>query len=308
VTPLRAIKQGVSARLPVALRLFGSHCPPGAFGVLMYHRIAPRIPGIAAPTHSVTPARFRTQLEGMLTRGFAPWSLRRALDTRRAGGAIPRGTFVVTFDDGYANNHRYAWPILRQLNIPATIFLATAYLDSDHPFPFDDWSAAGSAPAAELWRPLRTAECHEMYASGLIDFGSHTQTHADFRGRASDLIDDVQLSLDVLWSRFGMCDATFAFPYGCRGLAATELAFSSAARRTALRSQAAALQRMGVRCALTSDSRLVLPCSSPYDWGRFEVGATDTVETLVAKLEGWYSMARDAWHWLHRRGPGTGEG
>jgi peptidoglycan/xylan/chitin deacetylase (PgdA/CDA1 family) len=36
---------------------------------------------------------------------------------------------VLTFDDGYASNYHLAWPVLREFNLPATIFLATGFLD-----------------------------------------------------------------------------------------------------------------------------------------------------------------------------------
>ena len=49
---------------------------------------------------------------------------------RERGLPIPRKTFVVTFDDGYVNNLTQALPILTRLGVPATVFVATAYLDS----------------------------------------------------------------------------------------------------------------------------------------------------------------------------------
>ena len=58
--------------------------------------------------------------------------------------------FAITFDDGFENNYVNAWPVLKELNLPATIFVATKYLDSDVPFPFDDWSAAGSSARSEV--------------------------------------------------------------------------------------------------------------------------------------------------------------
>ncbi|MCX7590714.1 MAG: polysaccharide deacetylase family protein [Kiritimatiellae bacterium] len=44
---------------------------------------------------------------------------------------------VITFDDGYANNFTVAFPILRDLMLPATVFLTTAFLDRDWIFWYD---------------------------------------------------------------------------------------------------------------------------------------------------------------------------
>ena len=40
---------------------------------------------------------------------------------------------AITFDDGYLDNFKYAYPILKKLDISATFFLATDYVDSGKP-------------------------------------------------------------------------------------------------------------------------------------------------------------------------------
>ncbi len=44
-------------------------------------------------------------------------------------GSLPSRAVSITFDDGYADNHRVAWPVLQRFGLPATVFVATAFLD-----------------------------------------------------------------------------------------------------------------------------------------------------------------------------------
>ena len=44
---------------------------------------------------------------------------------------------VLTFDDGYRNNAREAWPVLKKLDVPATFFVVTSFVRRPRPFWFD---------------------------------------------------------------------------------------------------------------------------------------------------------------------------
>ena len=252
-----------------------------AFGILMYHRVAAPIEGFPEPTWNVPPRRLAEQLAGLLDLGWKPLPLRQILDAHRSGQPLPRKTFVVTFDDGYENNLTQALPILELLGVPATIFLATAYLDSPLPFPSDDWSAAGETGVpAETWRPLTYAQCQELTASRLIELGAHTHTHADFRGRPDEFLADICLCRAALRERLGIEQPTFAFPYGTKRDGFSGGALAEAARNA------------GLPCALTTEPQLVRPGDDPLDWGRFAAEEHDTADTLAAKLGGWHSLLR----------------
>lgn len=267
-------------------RLFGAR-QRGGLGILMYHRVCPFPPGLPEPTWAVTPQQFERQMTGLLASGFQPWPLRRALDFHRRRERIPRNVFVVTFDDVYACVFHQAWPILRRLEIPATLFLATAYLDSAQPFPSDDWLAAGSAAAPpETWLPISTPQCQEMRASGLIELAAHTHTHADFRDQPQALLEDLKLCQAELKRRFGLTDATFALPYGTKADGFCSPALVQAARQA------------GMLCSLTTENRLVTSNHDPFDWGRLIVGSHDSPAMLAAQLSGWSEAAAAVSHWL----------
>lgn len=260
-----------SCRIAAGLQFVrGSQCDDG-FGILMYHRVSEEIPGVATPTMNVTPQQLRLQLAGLLGRGFECWSLTRLIEVNRQQGVIPANVFAVTFDDGFENNYWHAWPVLRELNLPATIFVATKYLDTEEPFPFDDWSAAGTGGVPPLaWRPLTSAQCEEMLIGGLIEIGAHTHSHQKFLGRCGEFRHDMKRCLDVLRGHFGIERPTFAFPYGYKSPELVDAA-----------------RQVGVCCSLSTRARRVVPGEDEFEWGRLWVEQQDTPTMLSAKLS-WY--------------------
>lgn len=282
--PQRALnrewKQGWIARAMVPVSLWAGHRLADSVGILMYHRIARPIPQGEPPTWNVTPARLRAQLQGLLELGFRAWPLSKVIEHHQSRRPIPRRTFVVTFDDGYENLFTQAWPVLRDLAVPATIFLATAYLDSLQPFPFDDWTLAGQRHVpADAWRPLTTAQCEQLLTTGLVELAAHTHSHADFRHCQSRFPGDIEHCRQLLQQRFGIDRPAFAFPYGCKksGFVTPELVHW--------------VRRSQFACGLTTESDVVRLGQDPYDWGRFTAYESDSALTLASKLDGWYSLA-----------------
>ncbi len=85
---------------------------------------------------SADAAGFRAQLS-VLKRRFVPMRLGDIIDALRSGKRLPKNAVAVTFDDGYEDNYRVAFPILRELDVPATFFVSTGHIDSGQPFAYD---------------------------------------------------------------------------------------------------------------------------------------------------------------------------
>jgi peptidoglycan/xylan/chitin deacetylase (PgdA/CDA1 family) len=255
-------------------------------GILTYHRVIDRLRGARPPMHNVTPARLSEQISGLLDRGWQFWPLRRMLQWRKDHGPLPEKTAVVTFDDAFESVFHHAWPILRQWQIPFTVFVCTQYLDSDAAFPFDLWGLQYEDRLPKsTYRCMTAAQCRELLDSGLVELGAHTHSHQDFRGRADAFGRDLRLNVELLRARFGISTIPFAYPYGSRRRGFAGPDFQTAAREA------------GVTCGLTTQAVLVDPASDQYQWGRFNVFSWDTSATLAAKLAGWYSWTNRLRNW-----------
>lgn len=104
--------------------------------VLSYHRVLPRDfdeLSIVEPGMFVNDETFEMHLTEIL-KNFEPVSLAEWLRRREEGKQLPERACAVTFDDGWRDNYEFAFPILRKLSIPATIFVVSALVGTDYSF------------------------------------------------------------------------------------------------------------------------------------------------------------------------------
>lgn len=108
--------------------IFSLLSPAGAKGrlsVFIFHRVMPQPdPLFAEQMHAV---RFH-EVCGWLKSWFTVLPLDQAVAHLRVG-TLPAGAACITFDDGYADNHHVAVPILQRHGLTATFFIATGFLD-----------------------------------------------------------------------------------------------------------------------------------------------------------------------------------
>ena len=108
--------------------LFSLLSPAGArapLSVLVFHRVLP-VPDPLFP--AVMHARQFDAVCGWLARWFNVLALDEAV-ARLQAGTLPARAASITFDDGYADNHHVALPILQRHGLRATFFMATGFLD-----------------------------------------------------------------------------------------------------------------------------------------------------------------------------------
>jgi peptidoglycan/xylan/chitin deacetylase (PgdA/CDA1 family) len=93
--------------------------------ILIFHRV------LASPDpifpDEPDAARF-DEMMGWIKSWFNVIPLDAAVDALKTG-KLPARAAAITFDDGYADNHDVALPILQKHGLPATFFIATGFLD-----------------------------------------------------------------------------------------------------------------------------------------------------------------------------------
>lgn len=108
--------------------------------VLAYHRVCAIRDEATYPYDpelvSASPEDFAWQMD-FVRRHFDPITFRHLIELEEKGLRPPRRALIVTFDDGHLDNYTVAFPVLKSLGMPATIFLSTGYMGAAGTFWFD---------------------------------------------------------------------------------------------------------------------------------------------------------------------------
>jgi peptidoglycan/xylan/chitin deacetylase (PgdA/CDA1 family) len=128
------------------VRLLSRLPDKGGLSVLAYHRVLPAPDPLRPGEPTVQ------QFEARMRWVASAFNVLPLLDAVRAlrNGWLPPRALSITFDDGYADNHDLALPVLRKLGLPATFFIATGYLDGGCMFNDTVIEALRAAPGPAL--------------------------------------------------------------------------------------------------------------------------------------------------------------
>jgi peptidoglycan/xylan/chitin deacetylase (PgdA/CDA1 family) len=165
--------------------------------VIMYHDIREeRGPG--SVWFDCTRAEFEDQMKTIRDRGYQPVSLDDLHKHLTEGARLPNKAIVLTFDDNYQGFYDIAWPMLKEANYPAAIFVHTGYVGDRKHRPHMTWDTLLS-----------------LSKSPLITIASHTVHHPDLTTLSSDQIaQEMTDSKAALEEHIGKPVVYFAYPDG----------------------------------------------------------------------------------------------
>jgi peptidoglycan/xylan/chitin deacetylase (PgdA/CDA1 family) len=224
--------------------------------ILGYHGIARSPLWHDLSLLSLSPKRFRAQLEMLIDAGFEFVTVAE-LARLAGGGTPPPGYAAISFDDGMRNNLTVALPILEEYGLRATVYVTIGYIGGVNPW---------IGPKGDN-HMLSEDEVRDLAAAGW-ELGAHTMTHPDLSvldyEAARREIEDSKTALEEIG---GVAVETFAYPFGLYGSTAI-----------------AAARDSGLLAAVTTGSG----SWAPYELTRAMIGAVDPMPLVLLKLADHY--------------------
>ena len=174
-----------------------------ALRVLMYHKLHPT----RQDALTVTPAQLENHLIWLQQTGHRFVRLSHVLAAVNEQKNIFSGnqkTILLTFDDGFVSNLTWAYPLLEKYQIPAAVFLPTAFLGKTSAWEQQKAEAILNVDALKTMRPL-------------VEYGLHAHTHQNYAQLTTAQIKtDLEACLQTLQNAQLPFVAAFAYPFGGR--------------------------------------------------------------------------------------------
>lgn len=130
--------------------------------IFCYHRLVDKV---RYPGTEITPQVFEQQMKMLKDRGITVIGLQDLLAWKRGEKNIPPRCAVITFDDGWKSQYEVAWPLLKKMGYPVTMFIYTEGVAG----------ASLGGGQAITWEMLG-----DMRDNG-VDIEAHSATHQDLR-------------------------------------------------------------------------------------------------------------------------------
>ena len=130
--------------------------------VVMYHGVNSR--ESRAGDYVITPEALREDLLWLREEGYETVVVQDLLDYVDHGTPLPEKPVMLTFDDGYYNNHLHLFPLLREFGMKAVISPIVGETDR----------YTENGEVSENYTHLTWEEIREMMDSGLVEFQNHS--------------------------------------------------------------------------------------------------------------------------------------
>lgn len=169
--------------------------------VLMYHKFGK----VKENDSYTTEKEFRKHLRILKFLGYKTITF-KDLEKISLNNRFKEKYIIITSDDGYKNNYEIMFPVLKEFNAKATIYLVSE-LD------YNKWDV--DLHRSKRLELMNKNEITEIIESGLIEFGGHTLHHVDFHKIGLDVAKtEIFENKKNLEERYNIKLTSFAYPWG----------------------------------------------------------------------------------------------
>ncbi len=258
--------------------------------ILAYHRVLPDELVQHRGVLPVTVRQFSREMEYFARRHWKSCTLFELYRDYLLKAVAPRKVVVVTFDDGYRDNFRHAFPVLRGLGMKATVFLTAGYMGTERNLSAELYphTRTGAFVPFEEDAPLTRGQVREMMSMGM-EFGSHTISHCHLTQVEEHVAqDEIIGSKKILEDFLDTTVHTFCYPYGDLNEGIVGM-----------------VRDAGYEAAVVTPPRRGI-AETALTLRRRGIYRPDTMIRFRAKCSGMFDRAREtaAWDLLRRRGVG----
>jgi peptidoglycan/xylan/chitin deacetylase (PgdA/CDA1 family) len=243
----------------------------GRIPILMYHSVSNTGDDQKHPYYQTVtaPDVFARQMQLLHENGYRVLDLGEALVQMQASRDTSTRAAVITFDDGFRDFYRNAFPILDRFGFSATMFLPTAFVGGKSARDFKGRECL-------TWEEVRA-----LRRAG-VQFGSHTVTHPQLQSVEVDNIrHELRASKQAIEDELGETVKSFAYPYA---FPEGDWVFRRTLRRT--------LEETGYEHGVSTIIGTADHLDDRFFMKRVPVNSYDNPRLFLAKLEGGYD-------WLH---------
>lgn len=177
--------------------------PTRSIPILLYHSVSDDPSGPAAP-FAVAPDAFRRQLAWLREQGYVATTVSGLVGDLRRRAPLPERLVLLTFDDGFADFHSDALPVLEEFGFPATLYMTTGFIADQR----EELRAASPGPMLS-WGQLLEA------AGRGVEIGAHSHSHPELDALVPRVLErEVVRPKRLLEERLGREVTSFAYPHG----------------------------------------------------------------------------------------------
>lgn len=244
--------------------------------ILMYHSVDHK------PNSSVVtqPANFEKQMRAVKGAGYHTITPFELYDYYYNNGKLPENPILITFDDGYLDNYTYAYPVLKKLDMEATIFLITSRIGhkGEPGYPYEipklTWEQIAEmgdyiTVQSHTWDLHRKVTSKDGKSLSLLatplNINGKWETDEQYRARITN---DIQQSVETIKEKTGYESVMISYPYGDYNPTVIDVA-----------------KELGIKLGVTVQKGVNADYSKEYELKRITVNGDYTGEQLLQKLK-----------------------